>query len=147
MLLSAVCAVLCSSPLASAARVVVSGAAWKAVDGSRIQAHAPGIVKDAEDGSFWWFGESEKTNNLTAHGVDCYHSTDLFTWTTVGQVLNQAELRVPGHKGPFTIERPKVLYHRQSGAYVLWSIPHRTLSLRSPPPHRQRLPARPLCCV
>ena len=105
---------------ASAARPIVSGAAWKAADGSRIQAHAPGIVVDAVDGSYWWFGESEKTSNQSEHGVDCYHSTDLYSWTTVGQVINQADLHVPGRKGPFTIERPKVLYHAASGGYVLW---------------------------
>jgi len=37
-----------------------------------------------------------------------------------GQVINQAEITVPGAKGPFTIERPKVLWNSLSGSYVMW---------------------------
>ena len=104
----------------SAARSIVPGAPWKAVDGSRIEAHAPGVVVDPVDGSYWWFGESAKTANLSDHGVNCYHSTDFFTWTAVGQVINQGAIRVPGRHGPYTIERPKVLWHAGSGSFVMW---------------------------
>jgi hypothetical protein len=103
-----------------ASRVLSPGTEWLDVGGARIEAHAPGIVLDGVDGSYWWFGESAKTSVLTDHGVNCYHSTDLYSWTSVGQVISQAAIVVPNRTGPFTIERPKVLYHRATSSYVMW---------------------------
>ena len=111
---------VCGPSLVSAARLIVPGAAWQTVGGGRIEAHAPGVLRDPVDGGWWWFGESAKTGNLSEHGVNCYHSTDLYSWTSIGQVINQAAIRVPGRRGPYTMERPKVLHHAGSGAYVMW---------------------------
>jgi len=72
------------------------------------------------DGSYWWYGESLKTGNLADHGVNCYHSTDLFTWKNIGQVLGQHQVNIPGHPGPYVIERPKVVWNNMTQLYVMW---------------------------
>jgi len=100
--------------------VIVPGTNWTATDGTSIQAHAPGVLLDPKDGSYWWYGESSKTGSLSSHGVNCYHSLDLLNWDNYGMVINQAAINVPGHNGPYTIERPKVLYNSLSGSYVMW---------------------------
>ena len=109
-----------SPSFSPSARTIVPGANWTASDGSSIQAHAPGMLVDPRDGSFWWYGESEKVSDAHQHGVNCYHSTDLLTWTTIGQVVRQTDVEVPGQQGPFVIERPKVLYNALSDSYVMW---------------------------
>jgi len=99
---------------------IIPGTNWLATDGTSIQAHAPGIVVDPTDGSWWWFGESSKTGDLAEHGVNCYHSSDLLNWSNEGQVINQKSVVVPGKNNPFTIERPKVLYNAMNKNYVMW---------------------------
>ena len=101
------------------------GACRTDTSGASIQAHAPGLLSDPQSpGGVWWCGESEKTSDLSSHGVNCYYSDDFSaggtSWQDVGLVLSQAAVSVPGHSGPFTLERPKLLYHEESGMYVLW---------------------------
>ena len=95
--------------------------------GAGIECHAPGLLWDAGSsigGGVWWCGESEKTSDLSAHGINCYYSADFseggMSWADAGMVLSQAAVSVPGHRGPFTLERPKLLFHVESGMYVLW---------------------------
>lgn len=109
-----------SSSSLFASDYIKSGAVWNDTDGRSIQAHATGILIDPHDNSYWWYGESLKTANLSDHGVNCYHSTDLLTWTNMGQVLGQQEVNIPGEKGPYVIERPKVLWNAASETYVMW---------------------------
>ena len=95
------------------------------MSGASIQAHAPGLLSDPHSpGLVWWCGESEKTDDLSSHGINCYYSADFasggFSWSAVGMVLSQHAVSVPGHSGPFTLERPKLLFHSDSGMYVLW---------------------------
>jgi len=52
--------------------------------------------------------------------VNCYHSTDLFTWKNIGQVLGQKQVYIPNHPGPYVIERPKVLWNAPTKLFVMW---------------------------
>lgn len=93
---------------------------WTDTDGRSIQAHATGILIDPHDNSYWWYGESLKTANLSDHGVNCYHSTDLLTWTNIGSVLGQQQVFIEGQPGPYVIERPKVLWNSATKLFVMW---------------------------
>ena len=97
------------------------------MSGASIQSHAAGLLSDpTAAGGVWWCGESAKTDDLSTHGVNCYYSADFssggMNWSAVGLVLSQADVIVPGHPGPFTLERPKLLYHADSGMFVMWSL-------------------------
>mgnify|MGYP001066325611 FL=1 len=99
---------------------IISGTVWNDTDGNRIEAHATGILIDPEDQSYWWYGESKKTSNLSDHGVNCYHSKDFIHWTNQGQVLQQSQVSIPGRAGPYVIERPKVVFNLKTSLFVMW---------------------------
>ena len=99
---------------------IQNGIVWYDTDGQSIQAHAAGILIDPQDQSYWWYGESLKTSNLSDHGVNCYHSKDLLNWKNVGQVLGQKQVFIEGHPGPYVIERPKVLWNAQTQMFIMW---------------------------
>ena len=83
---------------------------WLDSDGNRIEAHAAGMLQ-AQDGRWYWYGESKKTNNLSTHGVNLYSAEGLAgPWKFEGQVLAQSQINI-SFPGPYVIERPKVLYN------------------------------------
>lgn len=96
------------------------GIRWNDTDGNSIQAHATSILIDPQDGSYWWYGESLKTPTLSDHGINCYHSKDLLNWVNVGSVLNQQQIHIKDLKGPYVIERPRVVYNPKTKLYVMW---------------------------
>ncbi|CAF4312656.1 unnamed protein product [Rotaria socialis] len=104
----------------SVSTFIKNGVIWNDTDGQSIQAHATGILIDPHDNSYWWYGESLKTANLSDHGINCYHSTDLLTWTNMGQVLGQQQVSIQGQSGPYVIERPKVLWNSVTERFVMW---------------------------
>jgi len=99
---------------------IYSGTIWNDTDGKSIQAHATGILIDPFDNSYWWFGESIKTDSLDDHGINCYHSKDLLNWINIGQILGQKQVYIKDHPGPYIIERPKVVYNQKTKLFVLW---------------------------
>ena len=46
---------------------------WNDTQDNRIEAHAAGLLQ-AEDGLWYWYGESKKTSSLADHGVNAYRS-------------------------------------------------------------------------
>jgi hypothetical protein len=56
-----------------------------------------------------------------AVGVSCYRSRDLITWENLGVVL-PAVVEDPSHDLHVTkvIERPKVIFNRRTGQFVMW---------------------------
>lgn len=100
--------------------LIKSGTISNDTDGNRIEAHATEILIDPNDNSYWWYGESRKTSNLSDHGVNCYHSKDLIHWTNVGQVLGQDQVRIKDLPGPYVIERLKVVYNWKTKLFVMW---------------------------
>jgi hypothetical protein len=112
--------VFLSCSFVSAFEYIQNGALWNDTDGKSIQAHATGILIDPSDNSYWWYGESLKTSNLSDHGINCYHSTDLLNWKNVGQVFGQQQVNIKNHSGPYIIERPKVVWNAGTKLFVMW---------------------------
>ena len=115
-----------ASPRSDGDKWIVSGLYmdtphWDDTDGNRIEAHAAGMLQSPTDKRWYWYGESKKTGNLKDHGVNCYSAPGLSgPWTFEGQVFHQSDVRQPDNKGPFIIERPKVLYNEKTKKFVLW---------------------------
>jgi len=96
------------------------GQVWNDVAGKPINAHGSCIVYD--NGAYYWFGE-DRTGQVS-NGVSCYKSTDLYNWTRVGLALktdgNPSSDDNDIAKGR-TLERPKVLYNKKTGKWIMWS--------------------------
>lgn len=96
------------------------GTIWLDTDSVPINAHGGCIVY--EKGNYYWFGEDR--TGMKSNGVSCYRSKDLYNWTRVGMAM-----AVTGEKtdtmndiAPGRLfERPKVIFNRQLGKYVMWS--------------------------
>ena len=80
---------------------------------TQVHAHGGGMLQD-DNGTFYWFGESEKVFSLgvdfLSAGVNLYHSQDLATWQFGGLIFNSsAQIAGMPYEGPYRVERPKVL--------------------------------------
>lgn len=94
---------------------------WNDTDGNRIEAHAAGMLQSPLDKRWYWYGESKKTNSLADHGVNCYSSAYISgPWRNEGQVFHQQNITIEGKKGPFIVERPKVLFNTKTKMFVMW---------------------------
>ena len=98
---------------------IVSGTIWPDTQGVHINAHGGGVLqyKDA----WYWFGEfkSERTSNALV-GVTCYRSKDLTTWENLGVALKVSEEPGSDIEKGCIIERPKVVYNKKTGKFVMW---------------------------
>lgn len=102
-------------------------------DGQRLHAHGGWMLR--QDGWFYWFGEN-RTDRIR---VSCYRSRDMEQWEFCHHVLTldapvrphyvktetvmEKEAQTKDGRLIFTgcnIERPKVLYNRQTKQYVMW---------------------------
>jgi beta-galactosidase len=104
------------------------GKIWKDTDGVPIQAHGGGVLFERD--TYYWFGEDKSGItrqvgtvgfNLDAIGVSCYSSTDLYHWENKGLAL--PAVKEPADHDLHTskiIERPKVLYNRNTNKYVMF---------------------------
>ncbi|MFO7622413.1 MAG: glycoside hydrolase family 43 protein [Bacteroidales bacterium] len=100
---------------------VKPGEVWPDTDGNHINAHGGGIV--FHNGVYYWFGEARlprSEKDRTRYGVGCYSSRDLLNWKNEGLALrvidDTTSLLQPG----CVIERPKVLYNKKTGKFVMW---------------------------
>ncbi len=98
--------------------------------GEPVHAHGGQIIKD--HGKYYWIGEDRRGRNK----VSCYVSDDLENWTFRNHILtidnpvnryyvvSDLTLEVPGQEASIgigcNIERPKVLYNKKTGKYVMW---------------------------
>jgi hypothetical protein len=101
--------------------LIKPGEVWPDTDGKHINAHGGGILNFK--GVYYWFGESRLPRgetDRTKYGVGCYSSKDLINWKNEGlalKVINDTSgLLLPG----CVIERPKVIYNRKTGKFVMW---------------------------
>ncbi len=101
--------------------LIKPGEIWPDTEGKHINAHGGGIL--LFKGAYYWFGESRLPRgetDRTKYGVGCYSSKDLVTWKNEGlalRVLNDTSgILQPG----CVIERPKVIYNRKTGKFVMW---------------------------
>ena len=94
---------------------------WLGADGYPLHAHGGGVL--LARGRFWWVGESEKLRDDTRHHVHCYSSDDLIQWRDEGVALRNQQVRgLNGEEAQdgWVIERPKLLFNRRTGLYVMW---------------------------
>ncbi|MDO4293108.1 MAG: glycoside hydrolase family 43 protein [Eubacteriales bacterium] len=100
---------------------------WYDEDGNIINASDGGMIY--VDGTYHWYGMQLRPlpfaaeghgGQTTTVGVVMYASEDLYHWRYEGVVL--ACENVPGSplEGPMRFERPKIIYNRKTGKYVLW---------------------------
>lgn len=101
--------------------LIKPGEVWPDTEGKHINAHGGGILNFK--GVYYWFGESRLPGgetDRTKYGVGCYSSKDLINWKNEGlalKVINDTSgLLLPG----CVIERPKVIYNRKTGKFVMW---------------------------
>lgn len=83
------------------------------------------------EGVYYWYGEiktGETTPASNANwgssrvpmvGVSCYSSRDLIRWTDEGNVL-PADGSSPELRSDRILERPKVIFNRITGQFVMW---------------------------
>lgn len=102
-----------------------NGATWYDTQGNVLHAHGGYIIQ--HEGVYYWYGE----NRLDNIYVDCYASTDLVNWEFRNHVLTtdspteksrvRADLNLRrADGGKVNIERPKVLYCKKTGKFVMW---------------------------
>jgi hypothetical protein len=106
--------VLSGSPAVAAPVTVDNGTQFTDTSGAAVQAHGGGVIKVGS--YYYWFGENRNADN-TFKAVSVYRSTDLKTWEFRHNVLTRSsssELAVAN------IERPKVIYNKSTGKYVMW---------------------------
>lgn len=104
---------------------------WKDTDGHFINAHGAGIL--SHKGTYYLFGEIKRGKTclvpnqswedyrVDAGGVSCYSSKDLLHWKYMGVALapETRDTSSDLYTGR-VIERPKVLYNRTTGRFVMW---------------------------
>lgn len=97
------------------------GEIWPDDNGIHINAHGGGIL--FHNGKYYWFGEHKvegKKGNRAWVGVHCYSSGDLYNWKDEGIALRVSmDPESPITEGCI-IERPKVIFNRKTGKFVMW---------------------------
>ncbi|QGY43696.1 family 43 glycosylhydrolase [Maribellus comscasis] len=97
------------------------GEVWPDDNGVHINAHGGGVL--FFEGKYYWFGEHKvegRRGNQARVGVHCYSSEDLYNWKDEGIALNVSD----DPDSPITvgcvIERPKVIFNKNTEKFVLW---------------------------
>ena len=92
---------------------------WKDVNNEYINAHGGGVL--FHNGLYYWFGEHRPENGFTTEvGVNCYASSDLQNWTHKGVALAVSEEPGSDIERGCIMERPKVIYNKKTGKFVMW---------------------------
>ncbi|MBN2165083.1 MAG: beta-glucanase [Marinilabiliaceae bacterium] len=97
------------------------GEKWFDTDSIHINAHGGGVCY--YDGIYFWFGEhktSGRGGNSAQVGVRCYSSVNLYDWKNEGVVLNVSSAEGSEIEKGCVIERPKVVYNKATGRFVMW---------------------------
>jgi len=93
-----------------------NGALWYDDRDSLINAHGGGILY--EKGRYYWFGERRGAH--LSEGVNVYSSRDLSGWKYEGLAFSPVADTLSDIAYGCVMERPKVLYNRRTGKYVMW---------------------------
>lgn len=104
----------------SSTQAIVPGAIWPDDQGVHVNAHGGGVLY--ADGVYYWFGEYKSdTTSLALDGVTCYSSNDLVHWKNEGIAMPvMPEGSYSDIERGCILERPKVVYNRETGRYVMW---------------------------
>ena len=100
---------------------IVPGALWSDDRGEHINAHGGGVLE--HEGKYYWFGEHKvpwRKGNGAHVGVGCYSSSDLYSWKNEGIALKVVDEAGHDIERGCVLERPKVIYNKQSGKFVMW---------------------------
>lgn len=96
-----------------------SGEIWKDARGDTINAHGGGII--FARGKYYWYGEHRgASRDIPQEGVTVYSSPDLTAWTYEGLALSVSDNAGNDIERGCIIERPKVVYNKNTGKYVMW---------------------------
>lgn len=95
------------------------GKSWPDTDSIHINAHGGGIL--FHNNTWYWFGEHKSERSSAALvGITCYSSADLYHWKNEGVVLPVSDDPQSDIVRGCVMERPKVLYNRSTGKFVLF---------------------------
>jgi hypothetical protein len=97
------------------------GQIWPDNEGRHINAHGGGIIYFND--TYYWFGEyrlPRLEKDKARYGVSCYSSKDLLNWKNEGLALKVINDTVSLLKPGCVIERPKVIYNKKTGKFVMW---------------------------
>ena len=100
------------------------GERWLDTDGKPIHAHGFQIFSTS-DGTFYWYGENKEHTHLGSNvwtwGIRAYRSKDFYNWEDLGLIIKPDTVNPlsPLHYSQ-TLDRPHILYNRQTGKWVCW---------------------------
>lgn len=92
-----------------------NGQLWNDTNGRTVQAHAPGFVRVGDV----WFMCGEDRSSSWNPDVNLYSSNDLVHWKFERKIIKNGVTTSQLGSSRF-IERPKLLYNKQTGKYVVW---------------------------
>ena len=112
-------ALLAFMALHASAGDIRSGQIWPDDRGIHINAHGGGIM--CHDKVYYWYGEHKSDTTSSAYvGVTCYSSRNLTDWKYEGVALSVVDERGHDLERGCILERPKVLFNKKTGKYVMW---------------------------
>ena len=97
------------------------GQPWPDRDGIHINAHGGGML--FHKGTYYWCGEHKvegDAGNYAQVGVSMYSSKNLHHWKNEGIILPVSEDPQSDIVKGSIIERPKVIFNRKTGRFVMW---------------------------
>ncbi|TWU38195.1 glycoside hydrolase family 43 protein [Novipirellula artificiosorum] len=98
-----------------------SGSLWPDNNGVHVNAHGGGVL--FHQGTYFWYGEHKvagPSGNRAQVGVHVYSSKDLKRWKDEGIALQVSDNPKSDIFKGCVLERPKVIYNRKTGKYVMW---------------------------
>ena len=98
---------------------------WNDTNGKPVHAHGAGLWVDASQtpSMYYMVGASIKNspgNTALSQFITLYNGTDLQHWDFVGNILANTSMSVPGAKGPWRIERPKIVQCSGTKKFVMY---------------------------
>jgi len=94
---------------------IVNGQMWLDNDDYNVQAHGAGFLKVGDT----WYMIGEDRSESWNPDVNMYSSKDLVHWKFEGKIIENGVTHPELGKSRF-IERPKLLYCKKTGQYVVW---------------------------
>jgi hypothetical protein len=97
------------------------GQTWLDTNGVAINAHGAGML--FHEGTYYWYGEHKiegRVGNSAQVGIHVYSSRDLYAWKDEGIALAISEEAGHEIERGCIIERPKVIFNRATGKFVMW---------------------------
>lgn len=106
-------------------KILKNGVHWLDTNGNIIHAHGGHIVKFGD--LYFWYGENREDNIF----VSCYASEDLINWEFRGNILTTdspvfdiglaGNTRLINNGNKVNIERPKIVYNKNTKKYIMWA--------------------------